>query len=170
MAIAHFLLFLVLLLIILQEADLRITYKDILRVRISLTILAITFSRTHEKNLSLAKSIKAIKNIPLLFKATKFALKRADVKVIELSRATHHSTANTILAAIPVIATISSILAYISTNARSFSIPTNQDKSESDRDAVDILFKTRVMSLIISAMIFLYYIAKRKIRRAIKNV
>ena len=67
MTIAHFLLFLVLLLIILQEADLRITYKDILRVRISLTIFAITFSKTHEENLSLAKSIKAIKNAPLLF-------------------------------------------------------------------------------------------------------
>lgn len=168
MTIAHFLLFLVLLLIILQEADLRITYKDILRVRISLTIFAITFSKTHEENLSLAKSIKAIKNAPLLFKATKFAIKHTDVKVIELSRSARHS--NSILAPIPVIATASSILAYISANARSFSMPKDRNNSEAEQTAVDILFKTRVLSLIISAVIFLYYIAKRKIRRVIKNV
>ena len=170
MTVAHFLLFFVLLLIILQEANLKITYKDNLRVRISFTIFAITFSSSKYDKRSLNKTLKALKAIPLLLKASSFALKRSDVNVIKLSRASHPSISDTFLIAIPILISASSILAFISANARSFNIPDDQGNIEGETQEVDILFKTRVLYLIISALLFLYYILKRKIRRAIKNV
>ena len=170
MAIAYLLIFYVFLLIILQVADLRITYKEDFRVRISFTIFAFTFLNKRGKKISLNQTIKAVKNTPLLLKAAKRALKRSDVKVIELSCASHPSISDTLFASIPILISASSILAYISANAASFSIPEDQGNIESDTQAVDILFKTRVLNLIISVLIFLYYILKRKIRRAIKNV
>ena len=170
MAVAYLLIFYVILLIILQVADLRIIYNDDFKVRISLTIISITFLNKSSEKLSIKKTFRAVKNIPLLLRAARYAIKRSDVKVIELSYASRPSISDTLFASIPILISASSILAYISANAASFSIPEDQGNIESDTQAVDILFKTRVLNLIISVLIFLYYILKRKIRRAIKNV
>ena len=46
----------------------------------------------------------------------------------------------------------------------------NDDATPAEKFEFDILFKTRVIDLIISSLIFLYYIIKRKVKRAIKSV
>ena len=170
MTIAHFLLFLVLLLIILQEADIRITYKDRLKVRISLTIFAITFFSRDNYRLSPRKAIKAIKGIPLLLKSAKFALKRSDAKVLEFAGTSNVTTSDKVFASIPLLISISSLIAYIRANAKSFNNDNKQVDTKNYTTSIDILFKTRAINLIISAIIFLYYMVKRKIRRTIRNV
>lgn len=162
-------LVLALMIILLQKVDFRIAYTNGLSVEISFTIFSLSFYDSEESRLPLLKSLKTARNIPILFRSLRFLLRHSAVNVLNISHNETDTVAGTVFRTIPFLISTSAIIAYISTNAANFSMKqhNNFDKNEL---SFDILFKTRAANLIISAMLFLYYILKRKIRRVIRNV
>lgn len=163
-------LLLALLLMILQQSELRIIYGNGIKLRVSLTIFAINFSENSDTSLSFSKTLRAATYLPLILKSSKYLFKRADVRVYKISRALKSNVADALFVSLPLFISTASLLAYLRSNALSVRVLQNDDIAPTENLEIDIAFKTRVIDLIISSLIFLYYVLKRKIRRAVKSV
>ena len=112
MSFAQFIPFLlVLLLMLLQQSELRIIYSNGIKLRVSFTIFAITFFDNGDKTISLAKARRTANTLPLVLKSAKYALKRADVRVLKISREIRPTLGDALFISLPLFLSSASALA-----------------------------------------------------------
>ena len=160
---------LALMLILFQEVDLRITYENGLSVHISFTIFSLTLLDDGKDKFSIKGSLRFARSVPIILKASRYAIRRSNVTVFRLSHTVKPSLLDTLLRTLLIFLSASSLLSYVVTNAATYKV-SEDGYSSDDTASIDILFETRALHLIISGFLFLYYTVRRKVRRAIKNV
>ena len=150
-------IFVIVLFILFQRNSIRIIKCERLTVKINLNIFAITLTEEKIKRFRPAKALKSVKSIYRIIKSARYLISKSDFSVL-----TTESVTNQFL------------LSYLSANARSvqysFIESNNRENDIGCKNALDITARFSLVYLIISALIFLYYTVRNKLKRVIKNV
>lgn len=162
------------LFVLLQKADIRIRKTDNLSITLSLTLFSITFSGDTERKRRIKKIFRLFKNAPIILRVATHLLKRSNVRVIRLANQNRSPFPFSFGQSIPFYISFPVLFAYLNNNAKSIFYDDNWlftgDFSNQNEASVDIIVSFRFISLIISALLFLYYKMKDRIMRGIKDV
>lgn len=159
---------LLVLLIILQRIDIRITTSDITKVRINFIFIAILLSESSATVKRFKFGLKIVKNLPTLLKTSNYFLSKSQIVILRFFENDGSSANFNIVKLIPIYISATTLLAYLNSIAKSVTFDT-RNKSSFDLKT-DITISVRFVYLIISSLLFLYYCIVTKIRRIVKNV
>ena len=164
----------VLLFILLQRVDVKVKTRDRLIVRIDFNIIAIIFSEDRIKKKHIGKFSRVLKNLPTIYKALRYLVKKSDTTVVEHNQNPLFVGENDIFKITSQYAICQIIYSFLSINSRSFQFTEKQVYSNEEvskkSSYFDLLFHFPLFHLINSALVFLYYIVKSKAKEVIKNV
>jgi len=162
------------LFILFQKADMRIRKTDNLSITLSLTLFSITFSGDAEKKRRIKKIVRLFKNASVILRVATYLLKRSNVRVIRLANQSRSPSRFSLGQSIPFYISLPVIFAYLNNSAKSIFYDDNwlfvDDFVNQNEASVDIIVSFRFISLIISALLFLYYKMKDRMMRGIKDV
>ena len=162
-----------LLFILLQKVSIKIKTQDEVTVRIDLSIIALIFSGS-KKSKFRPKSIKSLFNyFPAIYRAAKYAIKKSEVYIFTRQNKAnddlkieyvHSYSANPLQLIYPFLLFNSKRVCLIDNSTYS-----KANSSKPDQD-FNLSLELPLISLINSALVFLYYIMKNKVKRVVKNV
>ncbi len=156
----------IILMLLLQRADLEIIKADRTRVYLGLTFFKYKIP-TDKKKGGIRESLRFLRLRIPLYRAFNFILPRCDVKVCERLLPTDAPGELSSFVFLPFYFTVYSLFAFAKSRAKSFII----DKDgPADNISLHIRIKFRLIFLIISALIFLYYYIVTRLKESLKNV
>lgn len=155
-------LLLALIFILFQEVSIRIMYRERALVRIDFTLFSITFSENKKRKRHIRKSLRKIKNLPLILKATHYTLKHTEAIVLNTSN--NSFTPPELLRKIPMFISSGAAIAYLNSTAKNVRIYDVQDFNSKCETTIfpSLLFNTRLIYLIIFPFLFTYYKLKKR--------
>lgn len=149
-------IFTAILFVLSSKYSVRITKGEKLTVKINFNIFAIVIyeDKTHKNRLkNLFKSFRRIKGA---IRSAKYLISKSDVVIFGSGKITDHI-----------------LRVYLEANAKRFRYKNTDSFYRSNlqnNGEMDIIASFSLTNLIISALIFLYYTVKAKLKRVIKNV
>lgn len=163
-----------LLFIFLQSVSIKIETKDRLTVNINFNILAITLKEDEIKKRRITNIFKKMKVIPPIYKVLKLLISKSEVTVVRyIYCESHEDTGEEINHARGSTALVI-FSSYLKSVSKSFSYIEKKvfiDKDDTESTSYfDLYLHVSFLNMIISALIFLYYIVKNKVKEVIKNV
>ena len=152
--------------ILLQRIDVKITRHAKPTVKISFNILALVLTEDNIKKTNLKRIRGLIRNLIGALKAFGYLISKSDVVIVRYERNVDEAISSPINQA-RLIATSQFTTSYFDSKAKSLSF-VNENKPKDT--SFDVSFHFSLFNLIISALIFLYYIVKNKVKRVLKHV
>ena len=162
-------LILLFLWIVLQRIDVRIIRQNAVTVQISFPIFRITFKDLTAPKRKTRKIVRLIKNLPFTLKTVAYLTRKSRAIIHDTTWLLAPSTPTEILKKIPHFISTRSIYAYLDSNAKSTAYIKYNSNPIFVGD-IDIVLQTKLIHLIISPLLFLYYKISNKARRMIKSV
>ena len=163
-----FVIFCILLFTFTRVVNVRVTKNDALTVRINLNIFAIIITEEKIKKKGFKKVRRLIRSFKTLAKPTEYLLSRTEIRVYKLPDSISDSSIFKTLYSLSRLTSLSLIISYLEAHARRVRFMNGQ---KNDMEVVfDFSLHFSPLSLIISALLFLYYTVKSKIKQVIKNV
>lgn len=156
----------IILMLLLQGADLEIIRTDRLHVYLGLTFFKYKIP-TERKKGGVRESLRFFRFRLPIYRALGFLLPRCDVTVSERLLPTDAPGQLSSFLFLPFYFTVYSLLAFVKSRARSFSIVSRDEMRENI--SLHVRVKFRLIFLIISALIFLYYIIVTRFKERVKN-
>ena len=148
--------------------NVRVTKSDTLTVRINLNIFAIILTEEKIKKSGFKKARRLIRSFKKILKPTEYLLSRTEIRVYKLPDSISDSSVFNTLYSLSRLTSISLIISYLEIHARLIRFMNGQ---KNDMEIVfDFSLHFSPLSLIISALLFLYYTVKSKVKQVIKNV
>ena len=149
-------IFVLVLFILFQKSSIRIVKSDLLTVKLNFNILALVFKDDDGKKIRPTRLIKSLRKYNGALKSVRYLISKSDFVIYD-----SESLTNLL------------IFLYLDANAKSVGF-VDHAQNEISRDEIpskiDITVYFSLIYLIISALIFLYYTVKNKIKRVLKNV
>ena len=149
-------LFVIILFILFQKCSIRITKKEALTVKLNFSLLAVLFTEEKIKKIRLGRFVKSFRQISGIIKSAKYLISKSDFLILDNEKLIDNL-----------------IFIYLKANARSLTLKdADVDYSDNSQELtkIDVTAYFYLVHLIISALIFLYYMVKNKVKRVIKNV
>ena len=159
--------------ILVQRVDIKVINDEKLTVKISLNLFAILLTEDKIKRIRFKKVRGIIRNFYGITRSFKFLIPRTDVMITEYE--SYSAIENEYNPTNPwhILAPSKFIISFLEANARSFEVNRICDRTvvlPIDKKHFDIYFHFSLLNMIISALILLYYIVKKQLKRVIKNV
>lgn len=155
--------FVTLLFILTQGVDVRIFRRPRLTIKISFTIIGILLYETERQRIRFKKMRKRVNLAKCSLRAMRYLISRSYVTVYN----SDDTDTEQIFPSIPIFMFSALVLPYLSQNARKLKYRTENRQANT---SFDISLRFACIHLIISALIFLYYLLRIKIRSTVKNV
>ncbi len=163
-----------LLYILLQRVDVKVTKRDTLTVKINFNIIALVLHEEKINKQRLKQLSGLLKNASSALKTLKYLISKSDVAVKIYDIPYESSDPITIIKNAGIKASSRLFFSYLGICSRSLNIITAEenfdDNSDPNMPGFDASLHFPLYHLIISALFFLYYIVKNKVKRVIKNV
>ena len=171
MALLRFLpIFCLLLFALTRKINIRVTKSDELTVKINFNIVALVLTEAKIKKRWINKLPNLIKNVKGALKPLKYLVSKSEVLIISCINSNPESRRFPVIYSACFYASTQFIISYLQKNARSLRFASNTNpKSDYEKASLDISFCFPLYHLIISALLFLYYTLKYKIKRVLKN-
>lgn len=154
------------LFILTRTVCVRVLKGDKLTVKINFNILAVVLAEDNTKKRGIRKTIRLIKGVRSAFKTFDYLLSKSDVKLF-INNQNDIENQKALAKSGYFIASTALIIPYIRTTSRSFRVV---ERSEQNENSFELRLYFSLWHMIISALIFLYYTVKNKVKRVIKNV
>ena len=160
-----------LLFILSRRIDVRVTKAEELTVKISFNIFAIVLTEDKIKKRGLKKLSKLIKSRRSILKSADYLISKSNVRLYKFI-STDPSVSVPLAYNAYREASVYFISAYLERTARKFSFSAIRDTDKNAQNQVkfNLLLHFPFSHLIISALIFLYYIVKNRVKRVLQNV
>ena len=160
-----------LLFLLSRRIDVDISKHKEMTVKINFNILAVVLTDDKIKKGRLKSFSKLIKSTKSILRSADYLISRSDVKLYSFTDI-QHGISTPIFYNAYRVATLRFIAAYLERNARKFQFAEiqNTDSEVQNRSGFNLLLHFSLWHLIISALIFLYYIVKNRVKRVFQNV
>lgn len=149
-------IFVLVLFILFQKSSIRIVKSDLLTVKLNFNILALVLKDDDGKKIRPTKLIKSLRKYSGALKSARYLISKSDFVIYDSESLTNRL-----------------IFLYLDANAKSVGFVDHAQNEISRNEIpskIDITVYFSLIYLIISALIFLYYTVKNKIKRVLKNV
>ena len=160
-----------LLFLLSRRIDVRVSKSKEMTVKINFNILAVVLTEDKIKKRRLKSFSKLIKGTKSILRSADYLISRCDAELYSFTDIQSGISAPIIYNAYRVAA-VHFIAAYLERNARKFEFAEiqNTDSEVQNRSGFNLLLHFSLWHLIISALIFLYYIVKNRVKRVFQNV
>ena len=156
------------LFILFQRSQIRILKTDNFYLTLNLSIMSFTLSSNQNKKQVLKNLYAFLRKGRPIYKSVKYLVRRSDIHILRFSPIGKQANGFGQVLSYYISAPI--LLAYLNNTAKSIRYSDNYSKFSNNNSEIDINVNSRLIFLIISALVFLYYIVISKIKRGIKNV
>ena len=158
-----------LLFILTRRVNIKVIKSNDLTVKINFNIFALVLSEDKIKKYGIKKFYNLIKNTKTLFKSFDYLISNSTVAIYDRMNFDNHPI---MFLSGCITATKWIFISYIKRISASFSYKTdrNYDRLQENEYLMKIIIQFSFWRLIISALIFIYYIIKNSIKRVINNV
>ncbi len=162
---------LILLVLICQRIDIRVSKSSMTKIKINFIFFALTVDDSESQKLSLKKRIKLIRNIPFIYSAVKYLISKSEITVHSQNYTSSVNVTRSMLPNIMYRISVPTAIAIVSKFARKVKFDDEDVQVDpSDGLIFDLSVHFRLYRVFISLIIFLYYMIRAKFRRIIKNV
>ena len=164
-------LVLALILMLLQKIDIRIIQARETAVKIDFSLLSIKLIYSKSQKKKLKKITRLAKRLPILIKLTGYIVSKSEVTVFDTPLTAALYAPTSILKSISLLVSRPVVYTYLNNTARSVSYINSPVLNDQDSAPnLNISLRFRLIFVIISPLVLLYYILKSKIGGIIKSV
>ena len=161
-----------LLFILTRRIDVKVTKQEDVTVKISFNILAIVLSEDKIKKRSIRKISKLMKYRSGILRATDYILSKSSVALYKSNATDKSARSLPVLYNASMGATVYFLISYLEKSSKSFKFQESQGYNNSGHPSLEfnLFLHFSLWHLIISALLFLYYIVKNRVKRVLNNV
>jgi len=165
-------IFFTLLFILSRKTNIRVTKSEELTVKINFNIFAIVLSEEKIKKRGLKKLPKLLKNAKGILKSLDYLVSKSEVRIIKCKIPDSSDKKFPVVRNAYFLASMQLLISYLERNCKKilYIDQENYYKILDNAAALDLSLHFPFYYLIISALLFLYYIVKNNVKRVLKSV